>query len=125
MAILKTGFIAGSLDILLAFSNAWLSSGVSPNRVLQFIASGLLGEKAFQDSYSIALFGMGIHFFIAFFWTALFFFFYPSYKKLVGSIFVQGVLYGIFVWLIMNVLVLPFTNVPRSDFSGWKPSREL
>lgn len=115
-AILKAGLIAGSLDILLAFANAWWSSGVSPLRVLQFIASGLLGQKAFQPSYGIALLGLALHFFIAFFWTVLFFIIYHHYKRMVRSPFLQGVFYGLFVWSIMNLLVLPLTNVPRSDF---------
>jgi hypothetical protein len=114
--LLKAGFIAGSLDILLAFVNAWLSSGVSPERVLRFIASGLIGTKAFQDPDGMALLGLAIHFFIAFFWTAVFFFCYPICKGIVRSKFMQGVLYGIFVWLIMNVVVLPVTNTPKSGF---------
>lgn len=114
-AILKAGLIAGSLDILLAFANAWWSSGVSPMRVLQFIASGLLGGKAFQHSYGVALLGLGIHFFISFFWTILFFIIYHHYKKIARSPFSQSVFYGIFVWLVMNLLVLPLTNVPKSD----------
>ncbi|MGC4231394.1 MAG: hypothetical protein QM594_00140 [Niabella sp.] len=113
---LKAGLIAGSLDILLAFVNAWWSSGVSPERVLRFIASGLIGTKAFQEPGGMALLGLAIHFFIAFFWTAVFFFCYPRFKNIIRSKFMQGALYGVLVWVIMNVAVLPVTNAPKSGF---------
>ncbi|WP_316811476.1 hypothetical protein [Pedobacter heparinus] len=115
-AILKTGIIVGSLDILLAFANAWFGSGISPTRVLQFIASGVMGEKAFQYSYGITLLGLAIHFFIAIFWTALFFIIYNRFKRIVRTPLLQSVFYGLFVWFVMNVLVLPLSNVPKSNF---------
>ncbi len=117
--LLKAGFIAGSLDILFAFANAWWSSGVSPERVLRFIASGLIGGKAFQNPGSIALLGLAIHFFIAFFWTGIFFFFYPKIRNIIHSKFLQGILYGIFVWLAMNLIVLPITNAPKLEFQWY------
>lgn len=72
-SVLKIGFIVGSFDIVLAFIDAWWSYDILPMRVLQFIASGLLGEKAFQQPYGPALIGLAIHFLIALFWTILFF----------------------------------------------------
>lgn len=44
------GLIAGTLDIVAACVLAWLRGGTSPVRVLQFIASGLLGAASFQDA---------------------------------------------------------------------------
>lgn len=115
-AILKTGLIAGSLDILLAFADAWLSWGVAPMRVLQFIASGLLGNSALEPSYGTALLGLAIHYCIALSWTLLFFVIYRRYKNIVRSPFLQAVLYGLLVWSVMNLLILPLTYVPPSDF---------
>ena len=64
-AILWGGLTAGVLDILDAFTVAWLASGVPPVRVLQAIASGLLGREAFQGGLQTAALGLGLHFFIA------------------------------------------------------------
>lgn len=116
-SVLKIGFIVGSFDIVLAFIDAWWSYDILPMRVLQFIASGLLGEKAFQQPYGPALIGLAIHFLIALFWTILFFVIYRYYKKIVGALFLQGVFYGLFIWLVMNILVLPLTNQPKSEFN--------
>ncbi|RAV29128.1 hypothetical protein [Sinomicrobium soli] len=123
--ILKAGFVTGSLDILLAFVNAWFSSGISPMRVLLFIASGLLGNKAFEQSYTIALLGLAIHFLIAFFWTSLFFVIYPTLKKVARSVVLQGILYGTIVWLVMNLLVLPITRAPKIEFQWLDATKGL
>ncbi|UAY55409.1 DUF1440 domain-containing protein [Arachidicoccus terrestris] len=115
-AVLKIGFLAGCADILIAFVDAWWSYDILPVRVLQFIASGLLGEKAFEQPVGPALLGLAIHFFIAFFWTVLFFVLYGQFKKVVGAPFMQGIVYGLFIWLVMNLLVLPLTHAPGSEF---------
>ncbi len=45
-AVFWSGLVAGALDITAAFVT-WAPQGVSPIRILQGIASGLLGAKAF------------------------------------------------------------------------------
>ncbi|MBX3238518.1 MAG: hypothetical protein KIT80_06995 [Chitinophagaceae bacterium] len=114
--IIKTGLLAGTLDILLAFGNAWWSARVSPGRVLRFIASGLIGTKAFSGPQSIMLLGLVLHFVIAFCWTAAFFLLYPKIPGIVRHKILQAVLYGIVVWVIMNGVVLPVSSVPASGF---------
>ncbi len=84
LLIIKASLVTGSLDILFAFANAWWSAGISPERVLQFIASGLFGKSAFQGLPAIAFLGLAIHYFIAFCWTVLFFFVYSKFKILSG-----------------------------------------
>jgi len=53
-AILWGGLIAGTLDILAAFINSGLR-GVSPTRVLQSIASGLLGADSLILMFCVGL----------------------------------------------------------------------
>lgn len=115
-SLINAGLIAGSLDILLAFANAWWSGGISPERVLQFIASGLVGKQAFQDSPAMAVLGLAIHYVIAFSWTILFFWLYPKFRKIIPHKLLQGVLYGIFIWLVMNMLLLPISNTPALPY---------
>lgn len=123
--IFKTGLVVGSFDILLAFVDAWLSFGILPIHVLKFIASGLLGNEAFQHSYGTALLGLVIHFLIALFWTMLFFTIYLPYRKIVRTPFLQGIFFGLFVWSTMNVLILPHTNVPKSSFQWFSAIKGL
>lgn len=114
--VFKTGLLAGTLDILFAFANAWWSSGVTPGRVLRFIASGLTGTEAFSGGQATVLLGLLLHFLIAFFWTAVFFLLYPKFSRIIRSKSLQAILYGLLIWVIMNQVVLPFSKVPASDF---------
>ena len=63
-ATLCGGLTAGALDIAdaLIFHGA---RGVAPWRVLQAIASGLLGREAFSGGAWTATLGLGLHFLIA------------------------------------------------------------
>src|SRR4030095_10491466 len=63
-AILWGGLTAGALDILDAFIVFGLR-GASPIRILQSIASGLLGASAFKGGMATAALGLVLHFFIA------------------------------------------------------------
>ncbi len=110
--IIWTALLAGTLDICAAFINSYLRSGVSPFTVLRFIASGLLGDQAFTGGLLTALLGLLFHFFIAFSWTLIFFFAYPKLKIKSNHKIVAGLIYGVIIWLIMNLIVLPVSNTP-------------
>lgn len=114
--ILKTGFIAGTLDILAALSSYYISTGKNPVNVLRFITSGLLGKAAFTGGAVMALLGLLLHFLIAFIFTIFFFWLYPKLKLVAVNRFVTAVVYGILVWVIMNGIVLPLSNTPPLAF---------
>jgi len=63
-AIFSAGLLAGVLDITAAFVT-WVPQGVPPVRILQGIASGLLGPQAFKEGIQTALLGGALHFLIA------------------------------------------------------------
>ncbi|MBK7873553.1 MAG: hypothetical protein IPJ74_24260 [Saprospiraceae bacterium] len=115
--ILKAGLVAGVLDILAAFANAYLASGTSPERVLKFIASGMYGRAAFIGGAEMAALGLLFHFLIATFWAALFFLTYPILCRISKNKIINGISYGILIWLVMNLVVLPFTNTPKGEFN--------
>jgi hypothetical protein len=60
-AIFAAGLLAGVLDITAAFVT-WDPQGVPPVRILQGIASGLLGPQAFKEGVQTALLGGALHF---------------------------------------------------------------
>ena len=107
------GLIAGTLDICAAFLTAWLRSGVSPVRVLHFVASGLLGRAAFAGGAKTALLGLALHFLIATVATAVFYFASRKWLFLVERPIHFGLLYGVAVYLFMNFVVLPLSLVTR------------
>jgi len=105
------GLIAGTLDICAACITAWLRAGVGPIRVLQSVASGLLGPTAFEGGTKTAVLGLVLHFVIATIWTIVF---YLATRKLLFLIerpVIFGLLYGVAVYLFMNFVVLPLSRV--------------
>jgi len=116
-AILITGLVAGTLDILAAFGSAWLNSSTSPERVLQFVASGVFGMGAFSGGDAMILYGLVFHYAIATTWTAIFFIAAGKFKFLVSQKWLSGISYGLFVWLVMNLAVLPLSNAPKFPFN--------
>jgi len=109
-AIFWGGLIAGTLDILAAFVNSGLR-GVSPAQVLQAIASGLLGADSFKGGFATAALGLVFHFFIATTATAVYYAASRKLKVLVDQAIICGLAYGIPVYLVMNLVVLPLSAI--------------
>ncbi len=113
---LLSGLIVGLLDGIAACVNAYLASGVSPDRVFRFVASGFFGAKAYTGSASMILWGVIFHFIIAISWTVLFFVLYKRINFLSQHVFLSGMFYGLIVWLVMNLLIVPLSQIGPRPF---------
>ena len=107
------GLIAGTLDILAAFLTAWWRGGIGPVRVLHFVASGVLGNDAYAGGFKTALLGLAFHFLIATVATVVFYFASRSLLFLIERPILAGLLYGVVVYLFMNYIVIPLSNVAQ------------
>ena len=112
-AIVVGGSIAGALDITYAIVFSWFRSGVLPARILQSVASGLLGARAYDGGIATAALGLLLHFFIAFVIATIFFAASRKFGWLVDHGFVSGIIYGALVYGVMNLIVLPLSAYPR------------
>jgi hypothetical protein len=114
-AILFGTLAVGVLDLadaLIFFS----LRGARPIRIFQSIAGGLLGRAPFSGGVPTALLGIILHFFIAFLivttgvvasrWVPL----------LRARPILSGVFYGIGVYLVMNLVVLPLSAAGKPTF---------
>jgi hypothetical protein len=115
-SILIAGLIVGTLDAIAASVFSYGFAGAMPDRVFRFVASGVFGKDAFTGNSSIAAWGLLFHFMVATGWTALFYFLYPKINFFSSSIYISGIGYGIFIWLMMNKVVIPLSNVPPAPF---------
>jgi hypothetical protein len=97
----------GVLDILDAFIFFYLRSGVSPVRILQSIAAGLLGRASFAGGWRTAALGLVLHFFIAFVIVLVFMLASRWLPWLRRYAVPAGLLYGVAVYLTMNFVVVP------------------
>jgi membrane associated rhomboid family serine protease len=106
--ILLSGGVAGTLDILGAFFvYSLLMKKIMPLTMLQGIASGVFKAAAFNGGASMAAFGLLFHFIIAFSFAIFYFLMYPLTPFTRKYTLISGLLYGIFIWGIMNLVVLP------------------
>jgi len=110
--IIRAGLLAGTLDGLAASLNFYISNGKNPIIVFQYIASAVFGKTAYADTIVYGLLGILFHYMVAFGWTILFMFTYPRLSVLRKNVFVTAVLYGLFVWIMMNMIVVPLTRIP-------------
>jgi hypothetical protein len=115
-AVLWAGFACGVLDITAAFI-VYGFFGAKPVPLLQGIASGLLGPRAFQGGLAMALLGLLCHFVIAFGAAAVYFAASRAIPFLIQNAVVSGVLYGVAVYFFMNRIVVPLSAAAKRSFS--------
>jgi hypothetical protein len=114
--VITAGLAAGTLDIIAASLQYYIKTGKGPGNMLRFIASGVFGAKAFSGGAAMARLGLLFHYVITFLFTVFFFWLYPRAGVLQKSAILTGLLYGIFVWAVMNLLVLPLSLAPVIPF---------
>jgi hypothetical protein len=108
-----TVLIAGTLDILSAYTNGFIQTGHLSRRMFQYIAGGALGLKnTLNGGLPVILLGIFIHYFIAFCFTRFFFYLYRKNRIFGLNKFVAALLYGIFIWAVMSLVVLPLSALP-------------
>lgn len=112
LAVLAAGGIAATIDIVYACSFHYFYNGVPPLRILQTIASGLLGRAAFDGGASAGALGLFAHYVILIGAAAIYGWASRRWRFLVDRAFVAGVVFGVGIWLTMNFVVLPLSAAP-------------
>jgi uncharacterized membrane protein YagU involved in acid resistance len=110
-AVMLGGLIGGAGDILFAIVFAAIY-GRTPAWLLQTVATGLLGEAAYDGGVGAALLGLAAHFAMSFLWAALFVTLASRFTPLVARPAISGPIYGVAVFLAMRLVVLPLSAFP-------------
>jgi uncharacterized membrane protein YagU involved in acid resistance len=76
----------------------------------------LLGPKSFQGGATTAALGLFLHFVIAFIWALIYYLASRQVVFLTARPVIAGLLYGEFVWVMMNCVVVPLSAIHR-----WPP----
>jgi len=106
--IFLSGLIAGTLDMLAALIvYAVILQKTTAIKILQSIASGIFKKEAYSGGSQMALYGLLLHYFIALTFAWFYFTIYPYFTFLKKNTLLSGILFGVFVWIIMNLVVLP------------------
>jgi uncharacterized membrane protein YagU involved in acid resistance len=117
MAIFWGGLACGVLDIAYAFA-LYGARGVPPVRLLQGIARGLIGPAALRGGAATALFGLLLHFTIAFGAAVTFCLASRKLGWIIRRAFASGLLFGVAVYLFMNFVVIPLSAIHRWPVIG-------
>jgi hypothetical protein len=125
---LAAGLVIGALDALAATAHAYAFSGVGPDRVFRFVAAGAFGRDAFTGSPAYIAAGLLFHFLIAIAWTALFFVLTGTSARDLRDLRAPtraaalGAFYGLAVWLVMNLAVIPLSRLPSRALTLTTPT---
>jgi len=123
-AILLATFAAATLDALAAVVFYGPVLGKSTvGQIFRGIASAAFGKSAFEGGKIMAVDGVIFHYLIAFCFSVFYFLIYPLAKIMKNHPVVAGMLYGIFVWAVMNLLVIPFSKIGSRPMH-WLPAIE-
>lgn len=95
----------------------WLKGGKA-ERMLQGIASGLLGRASFSGGTGSAIVGVACHFTIALGASAVYYFASRRIAFLRRRPVQAGVLYGLAVYCFMYLIVIPQSAIGRITITG-------
>ena len=120
-ALIRTAVSGGVVVAVLDAANAIVAFkaifGLGPVAVYQFVASGLLGQKAYDGGIATAVLGFAVHLVIAFSSSAIFAVAATQFRVLCDAWVVSGVAYGLAVYFFMNYIVIPLSAIPPGPFS--------
>jgi len=118
LALLTLGVVtAGSLDLLFAMTYWGVLAGVSPVRILQSVARGLLGAAAFQGGLGTALLGVVLHYSIITVMLACYYLASLRLPVLWRKPLLFGPAYGLVLYAVMNYVVVPLSAAGPAPFN--------
>lgn len=110
--VLGAGAAAATLDLTYACTILYFRLGMSPQRVMQSIASGIYGQESYAGGWATAAVGFAAHYFILIV-AAWWFFLASKYLRVLRERAVAcGIAYGVAIYCTMNFIVLPLSNAP-------------
>lgn len=118
--VLAGGLVAGTFDIVYACVFWAIKRGVAPQRILQRVASGLLGEASLTGGWATAALGLLCHFCIAIAMAVTYYLVARRWAALWERPLLYGAAYGLLLYVIMNYVVVPLSAAgPGSNDPLW------
>jgi uncharacterized membrane protein YagU involved in acid resistance len=112
------GLVAGTVDI----AAASLINMANPLFILLAIASGLLGKAAFHGGGGVMVLGLVLQWVMSIIIAGIFAFAAARMPALARRWVLNGALYGVVVFIVMNFVVVPLSVAPLKP--GWALSAE-
>jgi hypothetical protein len=115
--ILLAGLLAGLLDGAAATLLFLARGNKKPGVLFQYIASAVFGKAAFAGGGTMVFMGLFFHFVIALIFVSCYFVLYPHIPWSGAYPLAAAAVYGLLVWVIMNLGVLPLSRAAPRPFS--------
>jgi glucan phosphoethanolaminetransferase (alkaline phosphatase superfamily) len=114
--ILYAGALVGLLDITAACIQVYIVSGMTPIRLLQGVAGGLLGRGSYNGGFVTAALGLAMHFTMALTVVTIFYAVTRRFSlpRNLWGVVVVGLLYGAAVFAVNNFGTAPLLSWVRS-----------
>jgi hypothetical protein len=110
--VAAAGLLAGALDLTFAFI-FYSFQGATPQGILRGIAAGLIGRDAAHAAGTAAVaLGAVLHFFIAVCAALVFYSASRRFPVLVRRPLPSGAAFGVAVYLVMHLVVIPLSRIP-------------
>ncbi|MFK2878519.1 hypothetical protein [Rhodanobacter hydrolyticus] len=111
----------GTLDLVYACGYWRLLHGVPPARIIQVIASGVLGRHSFDEGGISVLLGLVLQYAISFVMVWAYYMVSGWMPALIRrGIWIYGVLYGLWLYVAMNDIVVPLSPAMKgSTVPSW------
>ena len=113
ITMLWSGLLTGTLDALAAIANTLIFYKRPPQFVFELIAAGLLGKQAFNSGWGSIVLGISLHYAFAIVFAWVFFALYKHLTDISSKTAGIATLYGLFVWVVMNLMVIPASKIRR------------
>ena len=117
MRILLIGLLAGVLDGIAAILLFRARGNKNPALLFRYIASAVYGKAAFGEGSRMVLLGILFHLLIAGAFVAAYVGVYPYLPWLKAYPLAGAFAYGLLVWVIMNLGVVPLSKAAPRPFS--------
>ena len=118
-AVVLGGAVAGTLDLLYAFT-FWGLQGIPPMKILQSVAAGWLGSEAFTGGAASALLGAVSHYGIALVMAWTFYQAARGVPALASHPVRHGALYGVLLYAVMTYVVVPLSAAGKGAWPAWQ-----
>ncbi len=114
--IVVGGLVVALLDIVFAMTFWYLHRDVAPTRILQSVASGVMGAEAYAGGGVSAAFGAALHTLIALGMAAVYWFASARWPVLLRQWPVAGTVYGLGLYVAMNHVIVPLSRAQVGGF---------
>ena len=115
-AILTATLACGTLDAIAASTQA-AALHIPIARVWKGVASGLLGPRALESGSTTVALGLALHFLISLIISTIYVLAAERLPWMLRHPLSTGALYGIAVFFVMNLVVLPLSRRPKRPFN--------